>query len=228
MTNILEEFKMKLSFPKEIHEIADIINDAGYSLYSMGGSIRNQVLKMPVNDYDLDTDAPEEVVTKLFEVTAVLRRKLKTIVIIKYKDEIYEMCLITDKDYMEHFKKGDLTINSMGYNISTDEFIDPLNSLQDIKDQILRFTDYQRSICETGHSVNSVIRVFRFISLLGWELEPRTLDAIKKFIQIYRVEKHQYIFCTEKYRQKILSGPYVEQAYELACELKINKNIFGK
>ena len=78
MTNILEEFKMKLSFPKEIHEIADIINDAGYSLYSMGGSIRNQVLKMPVNDYDLDTDAPEEVVTKLFEVTAVLRRKLKT------------------------------------------------------------------------------------------------------------------------------------------------------
>ena len=67
---------MKLSFPKEIHEIADIINDAGYSLYSMGGSIRNQVLKMPVNDYDLDTDAPEEVVTKLFEVTAVLRRKL--------------------------------------------------------------------------------------------------------------------------------------------------------
>lgn len=228
MTNILEEFKMKLVFPKNIHEIADIINDAGYSLYSMGGSIRNQILNIPVNDYDLDTDAPEEVITKLFNVTAVLRRKLKTIIIIKYKHEIYEMCLITDKDYIDHFKKGDLTINSMGYNISTDEFIDPLNGMQDIKNQILRFTNYQISICETGHSVNSVIRVFRFISLLGWELESNTLDAIKKFIQIYRVEKHQYIFCTEKYRQKILSGPYVEKAYELACELKINKNIFGK
>lgn len=54
--------KMDIPLPEDVIKIKDIFVKNGHKLYVVGGAVRDALLKKPIKDYDLATDAkPEKV-----------------------------------------------------------------------------------------------------------------------------------------------------------------------
>src|SRR5680860_226989 len=60
---------MLSKIPKEIIEIYSKIKDSGFSVFFVGGCVRNLILKKDVKDWDLATIATPEDIIKLFPDT---------------------------------------------------------------------------------------------------------------------------------------------------------------
>ena len=56
---------MQITVPKEIRQIIDNINSLGYEAYLIGGAVRDMILNIPSNDYDLCTNMPLDQVKEL-------------------------------------------------------------------------------------------------------------------------------------------------------------------
>lgn len=70
MTNCLEREtskEEKIEIEKDLITLAKIFNNAGYSLYLVGGTLRDRYLKRQNYDIDVATDAMPEEVVKLFK-----------------------------------------------------------------------------------------------------------------------------------------------------------------
>ncbi|MCP6720222.1 MAG: CCA tRNA nucleotidyltransferase [Patescibacteria group bacterium] len=57
---------MRFTIPKEIKDIADVLEKAGYRAYLVGGSVRDLLLSREPKDWDIATDAKPDEVQKLF------------------------------------------------------------------------------------------------------------------------------------------------------------------
>ena len=49
--------------------VLQILNEAGYEAYFVGGMVRDQLINLPIYDIDITTSAKPEVVMSLFEKT---------------------------------------------------------------------------------------------------------------------------------------------------------------
>jgi len=83
----------------------------------------------------------------------------------------------TDKNITieEDLKRRDITINSIAKDVLTNEYIDPFNGIDDIKNKIIR---------STSEAFNEdplrVYRVARFSAILEFEVEEKTLKQMNK------------------------------------------------
>jgi tRNA nucleotidyltransferase (CCA-adding enzyme) len=75
----------------------------------------------------------------------------------------------------EATKRRDLTINSMGYDPVKQEFIDPYNGQEDLKNKILRATDKETF----GDDPLRVLRIMRFAGNLGFTIDPELVEICK-------------------------------------------------
>ena len=60
---------MLYTVPDKLYELATIFKDNGFSLYLVGGAVRDYVLGKQNHDYDFTTDAEPVEVKKLFKKT---------------------------------------------------------------------------------------------------------------------------------------------------------------
>ena len=56
---------MKLAIPKEVKEIAAVLEGAGYKVYIVGGCLRDLLIGAEPKDWDLTTDARPEKIQEL-------------------------------------------------------------------------------------------------------------------------------------------------------------------
>lgn len=85
-----------------------------------------------------------------------------------------------DNNIEKDIKRRDITINSISFNLNTNEFYDPNNGINDIKNKIIK------GICEENF-INDplrLLRVFRFQSTLGYNIEPKTCEIVSKYINL--------------------------------------------
>ena len=75
--------------------------------------------------------------------------------------------------------RRDFTINAMAIDCDTDEFLDPHNGMEDLRNNTLRFVgDPLARITEDGLRI---MRAFRFTIVRGFVMEPETLAAVTSF-----------------------------------------------
>ena len=58
--------KERISIPKELKKIHNIFSQAGYSVYLVGGAVRDELIGKKNHDWDLATNARPEQIMKLF------------------------------------------------------------------------------------------------------------------------------------------------------------------
>ena len=56
-----------IELPYEVKQIIEILEDAGYDTWLVGGSVRDALLKRPFNDYDIATASPIKATTDLLQ-----------------------------------------------------------------------------------------------------------------------------------------------------------------
>lgn len=138
---------------EDLRHVLDVLNEGGYGAWVVGGAVRDSMLGMNVNEYDICTDATPAEVIESFEDTIPTGQRFGTITV-KSGDNLYEVTTLrTESDYgdgrrpdvvawgkslMVDLSRRDFTINSMAYDCNRELLHDPFNGKSDLKTGRLR------------------------------------------------------------------------------------------
>lgn len=193
-------FRLK-PFPSELFETAKSIVErlraSGYRAFFVGGCVRDTLMGIPPEEYDITTEAkPEEImgmfsntvpVGASFGVVLVLENRYKFEVATFRQDESYSDgrrpdSVIYTSSEQEDVMRRDFTINGMLYDPITEEAIDYVEGMEDIKKGIIRTigSPYERF----DEDKLRMIRAVRFGARFNYEIEGETLRAIKKLASL--------------------------------------------
>lgn len=146
---------MRQHIPQEILDIYNKVNKANFEIYLVGGCVRNLLLKKPVKDWDMTTDAAPEDLLKIFK-EGFYDNKFGTVGVPLDTTEYGRVVEITTfrtekgfsdqrrpdkvewgKSIEEDLARRDFTINAIALKLPN-ELVDPYEGQKDIKDKIIR------------------------------------------------------------------------------------------
>lgn len=183
---------MKYIAQENLVALARIFNKHSYSLYLVGGAVRDYILKKENSDYDLTTSATPDEVKVMFKRTIDTGIKHGTVTVI-FSGEHYEITTFrTEGDYSdsrhpdsvtfvrsleEDLKRRDFTINALACDIITGEIIDLHGGTDDLEKGIIRAIGIPED--RFDEDALRMFRACRFAAKLDFTIEENTLKAIK-------------------------------------------------
>jgi len=216
------QFGMRFDLDKDVKFILKQLNKNGTG-FLVGGAVRDKILNKDPGDYDFATDIEYSELKRIFadynpkEMGAhfgILMIKVngKSYEIAKFRKETgvynsrYPKEIKFVKTIEEDLSRRDFTINSLAYNEETG-IIDLYGGRQDIKRKVIRFVGKPKLRIE--EDALRILRAFRFISKLGFNLDKKTAEAICK--------KRKFLTKISKERifdelSKILMGNFAKKA----------------
>ncbi|MBQ5389633.1 MAG: HD domain-containing protein [Clostridia bacterium] len=189
-----------ITIPSGAAIILDTLCDHGFEAYVVGGCVRDSLLGLEPNDWDICTSATPEEVIEIFSGYRIIETGLKHgTVTLMYGDEPYEVTTFrtdgtyTDgrrpdsvdfvKDICEDLARRDFTMNAMAYNPSTG-LVDPFGGQEDIAARCIRCVGCPDDrFREDGLRV---MRALRFASVYGFSLSPSTAEAVHHNVRLLK------------------------------------------
>lgn len=185
-------------------ELSDLFKKNGYSLYLVGGSVRDYLLKLPLSDIDLVTDAtPEE--SKLFLDAADYTFARFGSIKLKYKNIKFDITtfrkeegyvdsrhpdkVVFTKDIKEDYIRRDITINAL-YLDDKLKVIDFVDGVNDLNNHLIKMVG--DPIKRIREDPLRIIRIYRFSLDLDFKIDKSLLKAIddtKELLSKLRKEK---------------------------------------
>ncbi|MEV6906339.1 CCA tRNA nucleotidyltransferase [Amycolatopsis sp. NPDC051071] len=175
-------------------ELAKLFAKAGYSLYLVGGSVRDMMLGRPSNDLDFTTDARPDQVLKIVSVwgdavwdvgiafgTVGVTKQGMTLEITTFRADSYDRVgrnpEVTFGDSIEvDLLRRDFTVNAMAIDLGNKAFVDPHDGLRALRDRVLDTpATPQESFADDPLRM---LRAARFSAQLGFTAAPRVVDAM--------------------------------------------------
>src|SRR3989338_187544 len=188
-----------MTLPKEVKQIIENLEKAGYQGYAVGGCVRDLLLGKEPKDWDVTTDASPEQIQKVFPdnfyenkfgtVTAKTGSKdasLKEVEITpyrvesEYKDKRHPEEVRFVKKLDEDLSRRDFTVNALALSEveGTAKVIDLFGGQDDLKNKIIRTVGSPNE--RFGEDALRMLRAIRFATQLGFKIEDKTLEAIRE------------------------------------------------
>ncbi|MDF2615130.1 MAG: tRNA nucleotidyltransferase [Clostridia bacterium] len=177
--------------PKNVLEIINAIENAGYEAYVVGGCVRDMLMQRTPNDWDITTSAEPESIKKIFNrtydtglqhgtVTVVLNKEHYEVTTYRiegeYKDFRRPQSVSFVDDITLDLSRRDFTMNAIAYHPNRG-FIDPYSGREDIKNKCIRSVrDAEERFREDALRI---LRAIRFSAQLGFVIEENTLIGIE-------------------------------------------------
>ena len=228
--------------------IKSIIKETKYEnkIYVCGGAVRDLIMKKPIKDIDLVVDMEnggiefaqfckeQELITN--DIVFYMRFGTAMFKFLKFPDEEIECVMTRGEKYPDRNSRNpitvfagieedcirrDLTINALYYNISTGEIVDMVGGQNDIESKIIRTTNKNPDIVYDDDPLR-VLRTVRFATRFGWEIEQKTYESMKKYVD--RLE----IISKERIRDefnKILLSDNASMGIRTLCNIGAMKYI---
>jgi len=222
-------FENGIDVLKKLHEF-------GYEAFFVGGYVRDMLLNIKSSDIDITTSAlPDEVISIFDNVKETGKKYGSVTVLIKnfkyevttfrsdgeYNDNRHPTSVEYTKSLKSDLNRRDFTINALV--MDSDEIIhDIFNSKEDLDNRIIKTINDPLKRFEEDSL--RILRAFRFVSKLGFNIEKKTLEAIKelrssvKNISIERVMVEL---------NKIFKGKYRNKALKYMIETGIDKELYN-
>lgn len=186
---------MHINLPSDVKRILNILNQAGYEAFAVGGCVRDSVLGITPYDWDITTSADPYAVKALFLHTVDTGLKHGTVTVLmnhvgyevttyridgEYKDARHPEKVIFTKNLEEDLKRRDFTINAMAYNDEAG-LIDLFGGVYDLKSGIIKCVgDPEKRFTEDALRI---LRAFRFAARFGFEIDEGTVTAARKIAE---------------------------------------------
>lgn len=182
---------MEIIPPKHVREILNRLASAGYTACIVGGCVRDAVLGVEPNDWDIASSALPEEVLALFPDSLTIGMKHGTITVKTDEDLVEVTTFRTDGNYADHrhpdtvsfvkdvagdLSRRDFTINAIAV-LASGEIVDPFGGQEDIRNGIVRCVGDPNLRFE--EDALRMFRAFRFSSRLGFSIEDATFRAIR-------------------------------------------------
>lgn len=162
----------------------------GYEAYFVGGMVRDCLLDREIYDVDITTSAKPDEVINLFEKTIGTGLKHGTVTVIEegisveittfrvesnYQDHRHPSDVMFTSSLVEDLKRRDFTINAIAQSVEGTLY-DPFQGLMDLRNNKIRAVG--DPVERFKEDPLRMLRGLRFVSKLGFELEPQTYEAI--------------------------------------------------
>lgn len=181
-----------MKIPENVAYILRILEENGYEGFAVGGCVRDTVLGREPEDWDITTSAKPEQVKALFRRTIDTGIQHGTVTVMmdkigyevttyrmdgEYEDHRHPTEVIFTPELTEDLKRRDFTINAMAFNPVTG-MVDKFDGIGDIEKKRIRCVGNPMERFE--EDALRMLRGIRFAGQLLFEIEPATLEAIRK------------------------------------------------
>lgn len=189
--------------PKHVLDIKKKFEDSGFEIYLVGGCVRDLLIKRPIKDWDLTTNATPEQMLALFS-NAFYNNQFGTVGIPLpdleetehtgvievttfrtehgYKDRRHPEKVEWGKTVEEDLSRRDFTINAMALQLEvgskTEEvrIIDPYGGQDDLNNKLIRAVG--DPALRFKEDALRLMRAIRFATQIGFDIEVNTLKEI--------------------------------------------------
>jgi len=168
------------------------LRSAGYEAYFVGGCVRDSVMGVIPEDYDIVTSALPDQVMALFNRTVAIGAKFGVVAVV-VEGHSYEVATFRSDDvYIDgrrpsdvHFTcakedvfRRDFTVNGLLMDPVTGEITDYVDGIADIGEKIIRTIGDPDQRFQEDHL--RMLRAIRFTANLNFDLDSSTQSAIAK------------------------------------------------
>ncbi|MBP6882370.1 MAG: HD domain-containing protein [Candidatus Levybacteria bacterium] len=195
---------MQITIPEFINDIALKFSENNFTLFLVGGSLRNILLEKQVKDWDLTTNATPEQILSLFPegfydnvfgtvgIPLMFNQEKIVVEITTFRtEEGYANNRHPDKvswgkTIEEDLSRRDFTINAMALelqprnirplDVTSDSIIDPYNGRKDLDAKLIRAVGDPNE--RFKEDALRLMRAIRFATQLSFTIEEDTLSAV--------------------------------------------------
>jgi tRNA nucleotidyltransferase (CCA-adding enzyme) len=170
---------------------AKTLEEAGYETWAVGGSIRNTLLGVPADDWDLATRAHPKVVRRLFPRTVPLGIEHGTVGVLTRGGVLLEVTTFRKdvetfgrhavvefaETLQEDLSRRDFTVNAIAWHPLNGEYRDPFHGRADLEAGLLRTVG--NPVDRFAEDYLRVLRALRFSGRFSFKIHEDTWDAIR-------------------------------------------------
>ena len=213
--------------------VLERIRDEGHSAYFVGGCVRDLLLGVAPQDYDIATSARPADIISLFPETLAVGAQFGVVLVlvrpngtrdvapvqvevatyrsdVGYSDGRHPDAVRYSDTAEEDVQRRDFTINGLLLDPLTNEVIDYVGGRSDLERKIIRTIGDPRA--RFREDKLRMMRAVRFAARLGYEIEPQTTNAIRELARdIHQVSRERI----RDELDKMLTEGQARQCFEL-------------
>jgi len=200
----------KLEAPGAVRWIIETLEGAGHETWVVGGAIRDGLLGIQHDDWDLATHARPGRVRRLFARTVPIGVEHGTVGVLSREGTLYEVttfrrdvetfgrrAVVEFADRLDDdLARRDFTINAVAWHPIRDELRDPYGGLVDLDQRLLRTVGEPAD--RFAEDFLRVLRALRFAGRYELEIDPATWAALRS------ATVHLPILSPERIRDELL------------------------
>lgn len=213
--------------------VLERIRDEGHSAYFVGGCVRDLLLGVAPQDYDIATSARPADIISLFPETLAVGAQFGVVLVlvrpngtrdvapvqvevatyrsdVGYSDGRHPDAVRYSDTAEEDVQRRDFTTNGLLLDPLTNEVIDYVGGRSDLERKIIRTIGDPRT--RFREDKLRMMRAVRFAARLGYEIEPQTTSAIRELARdIHQVSRERI----RDELDKMLTEGQARQCFEL-------------
>lgn len=227
-----------MNIDNRLISLANLFKENGYTLYIVGGFVRDSLLNLDNHDIDITSNMPYDEVTNLCKKNKIkvipVNKRLGTLHIqidnieyeyTQFRKESYGTSGVHSPteiefvdDIHEDMLRRDITINALYLDILNGNIIDMCGGQKDLENKIIKTTNKPK--ITLNDDALRILRIIRFASILNFTITKETFQSMKLFLPNLKAISKERILQELK---SIVVGDY---KYENSN--KIFLNIFNK
>ncbi|KIY20795.1 CCA tRNA nucleotidyltransferase [Mesobacillus stamsii] len=221
---------------KEAAPVLELIENAGYEAYFVGGSVRDHLLGRSIADVDIATSALPEELKRIFSKTVDVGIEHGTILVHHGRNHYEVTTFRSETGYSdfrrpdsvtfirslkEDLQRRDFTMNAIAMD-RTGQIIDPFGGRDAIDQRII--VTVGDPDARFGEDALRMLRAVRFLSQLSFSIEQHTFESLAANSQ--RLEN---IAAERKLSEfeKLLLGPRRQEAIQLLSKSGMSRYLPG-
>lgn len=164
--------------------------------YLVGGYVRDILMGgcTPPQDRDIaikDAEKFAKELSKNLDATFIVLDSENKIyrIVLKDKENYLDISELRGKNIEEDLSARDFTINAIAYNLETDDFVDVVGGLEDIKSKRLRLIKEQNIVDDPLR----ILRAYRFMATTGFKPDEELITVVKKHLDLINLPAKERI-----------------------------------
>jgi len=233
-----------MKLPTILHTISQALKKHHAKLVVVGGSVRDHFLQLPIKDYDVEVyglatlDALASILTQYGSVNLV--GKSFGVLKFSYEGEEYDFSFPRREskvgeghcgfavevdgnlDFKSAARRRDFTVNALGYDVQSGQFLDPFDGMKDIKAKKLRHIDNETFLEDPLR----VYRAVQFSARFGYTLAKETWVLCRQMVEVGMLEELAKERIYEEWKKLLLKSSKPSTGFELMRTLGILERYF--